>query len=121
MQALWKIYLPLSKPIIAVISIYTIAGVWNSWFGASIYTTDTSIQPVQLFLRNVLVSMQTGMRATNQSGMTKEVMEAMAEQAMTARQLRYAMIVIVTMPLLLVYPLFQKHFTKGVMLGSLKG
>lgn len=121
LQALWKIYLPLSKPIIAVISIYTIAGVWNSWFGASIYTTDTSIQPVQLFLRNVLVSMQTGMRATNQSGMTKEVMEAMAEQAMTARQLRYAMIVIVTMPLLLVYPLFQKHFTKGVMLGSLKG
>ena len=121
LQALWKIYLPLSKPIIAVISIFTIAGVWNSWFGASIYTTDTSIQPVQLFLRNVLVSMQTGMRATNQSGMTKEVMEAMAEQAMTARQLRYAMIVIVTMPLLLVYPLFQKHFTKGVMLGSLKG
>ena len=50
LQALWKIYLPLSKPIIAVISIYTIAGVWNSWFGASIYTTDTSIQPVQLFL-----------------------------------------------------------------------
>ena len=121
LQALWKIYLPLSKPIIAVISIYTIAGVWDSWFGASIYTTDTSIQPVQLFLRNVLVSMQTGMRATNQSGMTKEVMEAMAEQAMTARQLRYAMIVIVTMPLLLVYPLFQKHFTKGVMLVSLKG
>ena len=79
LQALWKIYLPLSKPIIAVISIYTIAGVWNSWFGASIYTTDTSIQPVQLFLRNVLVSMQTGMRATNQSGMTKEVMEAMAD------------------------------------------
>ena len=53
--------------------------------------------------------------------MTKEVMEAMAEQAMTARQLRYAMIVIVTMPILMVYPMFQKYFTKGVMLGSIKG
>ncbi|WP_300685624.1 carbohydrate ABC transporter permease [Acutalibacter sp. 1XD8-36] len=121
LQALVKIYLPLSKPIIAVILIYTIVGVWNSWFGASIYTTDRDIQPVQLFLRNVLVSMQSGMRADTQTGMTKEVMEAMAEQAMTARQLRYAMIVIVTMPILLVYPMFQKYFTKGVMLGSIKG
>ena len=121
LQALVKIYLPLSKPIIAVILIYTIVGVWNSWFGASIYTTDRDIQPVQLFLRNVLVSMQSGMRTDAQTGMTKEVMEAMAEQAMTARQLRYAMIVIVTMPILMVYPMFQKYFTKGVMLGSIKG
>jgi putative aldouronate transport system permease protein len=121
LQVLIKIFIPLSKPIIAVIMIYTVVGIWNAWFPASIYTTDATIQPVQMFLRNVLVSMQSGMRASTQSGMTKEVMEAMAEQAMTARQLRYAMIVIVTMPILMVYPMFQKYFAKGVMLGSIKG
>ena len=121
MQMLFKIYIPLAKPIIAVIMIYTIAGIWNSWFTASIYTTNKSIQPVQLFLRNVLISLQSAMRTTEQTGMTAEVQKAMAEQAMSARQLRYPMIVIVTMPILLVYPMFQKHFTKGIMLGSLKG
>ena len=120
MQALWRVFLPLCKPIIAVILIYTIVGVWNSWFGASIYTTNKDIQPVQLFLRNVLISMQ-GVDISKGQTMTQELMEQMAEVAMTARQLRYSMIVIVTLPIILVYPLFQKHFTKGVMLGSLKG
>lgn len=121
LQALVKIYLPLSQPIIAVISIYTIVGIWNSWFGASIYTTRKEIQPVQLFLRNLLISMQAGMRTTEQQGLTEDVQKAMAEQAMSARQLQYTMIVIVTVPILCVYPMFQKYFTKGVMLGSLKG
>lgn len=121
MQVLWKIILPLSMPVLAVIMIYTIVGVWNSWFGASIYITKKEYQPVQLFLRNLLVSMQGAMRSESQTGLTKEVLESMSEMAMSARQLQYAMIVIITAPILLVYPMFQKHFTKGIMLGSLKG
>lgn len=121
MQALTRIYIPLAKPVIAVIMIYTVVGVWNSWFSASIYTTHKEIQPVQLFLRNTLIAQQSAMRVTDQTGITKEMMERMAEQAMTAKQLKYAMIVLVTFPILVVYPMFQKYFTKGIMLGSLKG
>lgn len=122
-QVLWKIILPLSMPVLAVILIYTIVGVWNSWFGASIYTTRKEIQPVQLFLRNLLDSMSSGMTRSQEgeTGLTKEIMEEMAKMAMNAQQLKYAMLVIVTLPILMVYPMFQKHFTKGVMLGSLKG
>lgn len=121
MQVLRKIYIPLAKPIIAVILIYTIVGIWNSWYGASIYITDKEWQPAQLFLRNVLVSLQSGIRGNEQQGFTQEVQEQMAAMAMSARQLRYSMIVIVTLPIIMVYPMFQKHFTKGIMLGSLKG
>lgn len=123
MQVLSKIYIPLCKPIIAVVLIYTIVGIWNSWFGASIYITNKEWQPAQLFLRNVLVSLQSGSGvSTNEmAGLTQDVQEQMAALAMSARQLRYTMIVIVTMPIVMVYPMFQKHFTKGIMLGSLKG
>lgn len=121
-QVLLKIYIPLAKPIIAVVLIYTIVGIWNSWFNASIYITDKQWQPAQLILRNILVSLQSGIvNPDNQAGITQDVQEQMAALAMSARQLRYTMIVIVTMPIVMVYPLFQKHFTKGIMLGSLKG
>ena len=119
MQVLRKVILPLAKPIIAVIMIYTIVGIWNAWFDASIFTTHKEIQPVQLFLRRVLVSQQSGVQSM--AGMTAELQHAMAELSMSNRQLRYSMIVIVTLPILLVYPMFQKYFTKGVVMGSLKG
>lgn len=121
MQALSKIYLPLSKPVLAVISIYTIVGIWNSWFGAKLYQPDPAIQPVQLYLQKVLVEQSIDMGRMMEQNMTQEMMVAMAEKAMSARQLKYSMIVVVTLPIIMVYPMFQKHFTKGVMLGSLKG
>lgn len=121
MQCLWKIYIPLAKPVIAVILIYTIVGIWNAWFGALIYITRKEYQPVQLVLRNILITQASGLRTDELAGMTEEVMKQLSEQAMSARQLKYSMIVIVTVPILMVYPMFQKHFTKGVMLGSLKG
>lgn len=119
MQILRKIILPLAKPIIAVILIYTVVGIWNSWFDASIFTTQKDIQPVQMFLRRVLV--QQGSATQNMAGMTAEVQRAMAKLQMSNRQLRYSMIVIVTVPILAVYPMFSKYFTKGVVMGSLKG
>lgn len=121
LQMLGKIYLPLSRPVLAVIAIYTIVGVWNSWFGAKIYQTRPAIQPVQLYLQRVLVEQSIDMTKMMEQNMTKEMIEAAAARALSARQLKYSMIVIVTLPIIMVYPMFQKHFIKGVMLGSLKG
>ncbi|MCI5545524.1 MAG: carbohydrate ABC transporter permease [Clostridiales bacterium] len=121
MQALTRIYLPLSKPVLAVISIYTIVGIWNSWFGAKLYQPNPAIQPVQLYLQKVLVEQSVDLSKMMEQNMTQEMMEAMTAKAMSARQLKYSMIVVVTLPIIMVYPMFQKHFVKGVMLGSLKG
>ena len=118
-QALLKIYIPLAKPVFAVILIYTIVGIWNSWFNAMLYTTRQELQPVQLYLQNLLTTANMMMR--EEVKVSQDIMEKWAKQAMGARQLKYTMIVVVTFPILLVYPMFQKHFTKGVMLGSLKG
>lgn len=119
-QTLLKIVIPLSKPVIAVIMIYTIVGVWNSWFNASIYTSNKDIQPVQLYMKNVLAAT---------SAATSDIMETLPaelqakyrQMALSGNQIKYAMIMIATLPIVFVYPLFQKHFTKGIMLGSLKG
>lgn len=121
MQALTRIYLPLSKPVLAVISIYTIVGIWNSWFGAKLYQPNPAIQPVQLYLQKVLVEQSVDLSKMMEQNMTQEMIEAMTAKAMSARQLKYSMIVVVTLPIIMVYPMFQKHFVKGVMLGSLKG
>ncbi|MGI6654390.1 MAG: carbohydrate ABC transporter permease [Christensenellales bacterium] len=120
-QALLQIYVPLAKPVMAVIAIYTIAGIWNSWFGAKLYQPNKVIQPVQLYLQRVLVEQSVDMSKLMEQNMTPEMIEAMNAKALSARQLKYSMIIVVTFPILLVYPMFQKHFVKGVMLGSLKG
>lgn len=118
MQALTRIYLPLAKPVLAVILIYTIVGVWNTWFSAVLYTTRQEIQPIQVYLQTVLNAANPRDLGVNYS---PEALEAYMRRAMSARQVKYAVIVVVTVPILLVYPMFQKHFTKGIMLGSLKG
>ena len=118
---LGRIYMPLSKPVLAVILIYTIVGIWNSWFASQLYQSKQEIQPVQMYLRVMLVAQSTNLTSVMKEGMTQEILEGMSRQAMTAKQLKYALIVVVTLPILLVYPMFQKHFVKGVMLGSLKG
>ena len=118
-QVLWYIYTPVVKPILAVISIYTIVGVWNSWFSSMIYQTNTKIQPLQMFLRRVLVDMSLDVSSVNGS-MTKDEIEAAVKQNQLAQQMRYSMIIFTTLPVLLTYPFFQRYFVKGVMLGSLK-
>lgn len=112
-----NIYIPLSRPVLAVISIYTIVGIWNSWFDALIYTTDPSIQPLQMLLQQILVTQQVDLTKL----LTQEEYEDAMQKLLTGMQLKYAMIIIVSLPIICVYPFFQKHFVKGVMLGSLKG
>lgn len=121
LQVLLKIFVPLAKPVLAVITIYTIVGIWNSWFGSMIYQTHVELHPAQMYLQRILIQQNVNMMELVKDGATEDMLKAAAESAHLAKQLKYAMIVVVSVPILLVYPFFQKHFVKGVMLGSLKG
>lgn len=104
--------LPLSKAIIAVIGLWTAVGIWNSWFNALIYLTDADLQPLQLILRRILV--------TNESLLKQATGSLASELRALSEMMKYAAIVVSTLPILCLYPLLQKHFNKGVMIGSIK-
>ncbi len=110
-QVLWKIVLPLSKSILAVMVLYYAVGVWNAWFSASIYLSSRSKFPLQLILREILISNNTEQMA----GVGGQDQEAIGET------IKFATIVFATVPILCVYPFLQKYFTKGVMIGAVKG
>ncbi|WP_139902296.1 carbohydrate ABC transporter permease [Clostridium thermarum] len=114
MQYFFKILLPLSKPIIAVLSLWGFVGRWNSWFDAMIYLNDQKMAPLQLVLRKILIMNQPS------PGMISDI-QAIAYQAEVAELLKYSTIVVSSLPLILMYPFFQKYFEKGVMIGSIKG
>lgn len=106
LQTLVKIMLPLTKATLAVLVLYYGVGHWNSWFNASIYLTDTDKYPLQLILRNMLDGIIAGLDE---------------EFAKYVEMIKYSLIVITTVPILVLYPFLQKYFTKGVMIGAVKG
>ena len=109
----WKVVLPLSKSIIAVITLYYAIGHWNSYFDAFLYLTNRQLFPLQIFLREILVVNQVDISM---------VMDEMAEAKMALSELlKYSLIVVSVVPVLIIYPVVQKHFVKGVMVGSIKG
>ena len=114
MQIFFKIMLPLAKPIIFVLFLYAFVGQWNSYFDAMIYLNDADLQPLQLVLRKILIQNQP------QQDMIGSATQ-MAEMAQLAELIKYSTIVISSLPLLVMYPFFQKYFDKGIMAGSLKG
>ncbi|MBU5671309.1 carbohydrate ABC transporter permease [Paenibacillus brevis] len=109
---LFRIILPLALPTIAVMVLYYGVGHWNSWFGAMIYLRDRELWPLQLVLREILIS-----------NSTDEMMSGTVAQdrAAIGETIKYATIMVATLPILLVYPFLQKYFVKGVMVGALKG
>ena len=110
----FKILLPLSKAIIAVLVLWHAVGHWNSYFSAFLYITDKNLYPLQIFLKEILV----------QSNISSDVVGdvAGALQMQNLKQLlKYAIIVVSTVPLFTFYPFVQKHFVKGVTIGSVKG
>ncbi|TFE27243.1 carbohydrate ABC transporter permease [Cohnella luojiensis] len=109
----FKIVLPLSKPIIFVIALYAFVAQWNSYFDAMIYLDDAKLKPLQLVLRSILIQNQAD------PGMISDQL-AMAELKRLSEMIKYSSIVISSLPLILMYPFFQKYFEKGVMAGSLK-
>ena len=110
----FKIVLPVCKPIIAVLMLYQFVGQWNSYFDAMIYLDDASLQPLQLVIRSILI------QNTPATGMIADI-QSTAEMAKIAELLKYSTIVSSSLPLLIMYPFFQKYFDKGIMIGSVKG
>ncbi len=111
---MWKIVLPLSAPIIAVLTMFYAVGHWNSYFNAMIYLQDSKKFTLQVVLRNILIANQID------NDMMKDV-DAMQKQEGLAQLLKYSLIVVASVPMLILYPFIQKHFVKGVMIGALKG
>ncbi|WP_309120120.1 carbohydrate ABC transporter permease [Paenibacillus sp.] len=110
--SLIRITLPLSKAIMATMGLFYAVGHWNSFFGAMIYLDDKDKFPLQIILRNMVV-------LGEMSGQTQEI--GGIYSAVTATNIKYAVIIVAVVPILLVYPFIQKYFVKGVMIGSLKG
>ncbi|MEV5030364.1 carbohydrate ABC transporter permease [Paenibacillus sp. LPE1-1-1.1] len=108
-----RIVMPLSKPIVFVLALYAFVGQWNSYFDAMIYLEDQKLYPLQLVLRSILIQNQVD------PGMITDRL-AMAEMKRLSEIIKYASIVISSLPLIVMYPFFQKYFEKGVMVGSLK-
>lgn len=115
-QYFFKIILPLSKPILAVLALNFAVGHWNSYFSALIYLKDSSKFPLQIILRNIVIANQFDVNSINLSDA-----KTMMEKAYLGELLKYSLIIISSVPLLVVYPFIQKYFIKGVMIGSLKG
>lgn len=113
MKIFFQIVLPLSKPIIFVLALYAFVGQWNSYFDAMIYLDNPNLHPLQLVLRSILIQNQVD------PGMISDQL-AMAEMKRLSEVIKYAAIVISSLPLVVMYPFFQKYFEKGVMVGSLK-
>lgn len=112
MQIMTKIMVPLSKATLAVLVLYYAVGHWNAWFGASIYLQSSEKYPLQLVMRNLL-------KATSAQAMMEGV--GMDEASQVADLIKYALIVVTTAPIMVVYPFLQKYFVKGVMIGAIKG
>lgn len=111
-----KIVLPLSKPILAVITLFYAVAHWNTFFDALIYINDISLKPLQLILRDILVKNQVSMDMVSSIDP-----ESLAQSERLAVLLKYSLIVVSTTPLMILYPFIQKHFVKGIMVGSVKG
>nr|WP_145164073.1 carbohydrate ABC transporter permease [Paenibacillus terrae] len=108
-----SVVLPLSKPIIAVLVLMYAVGQWNAYFDALIYLRSADLFPLQLVLRSIIIQ-------NNSSGGTMDAM-AMVQKQQLAELLKYALIVVATLPVLVIYPFVQRYFVQGMLVGSVKG
>lgn len=107
---LFRIYVPLSSAVLAVLVLYYGVGHWNSWFNAMLYLQDRRLQPLQLVLRQILIQNDVS-----------DMMQASTDKEQIAETIKYAAIVVATLPILCLYPFLQKYFVKGVLVGAVKG
>ncbi|MEK5398618.1 carbohydrate ABC transporter permease [Paenibacillus nitricinens] len=112
MRFVWSVVIPLSKPIIAVLVLMYAVGQWNAYFDALIYLKSANLFPLQLVLRSIIIQ--------NNSAGTMDAMK-MVERQQLAELLKYALIVIATLPVLVIYPFVQRYFVQGMLVGSVKG
>jgi putative aldouronate transport system permease protein len=110
-RILFSIVLPLSLPVLATIALFFAVAFWNDYFAAMIYITDQDLKPLQLFLKELLVS--------SSGEFLKDNVDAALNT--TPQSIQAASIMLATLPILFVYPFLQKYFVKGVLVGSVKG
>ncbi|WP_307471914.1 carbohydrate ABC transporter permease [Paenibacillus harenae] len=110
-----KVALPLSKAVISVIGLYYLVAHWNDFFTALIYVRSNTLQPLQIVLRDILLSNQVFSGGAGAGGAAGGYAQKYADQ------IKYGVIIVSTLPILFVYPFIQKYFEQGVMIGSVKG
>jgi len=111
----FKVVLPISKPVIAVMLLIYAVGHWNSYFSALIYIRDNWKMPLQVVLREILI------QSTSVTNLSSASMERLEDQRQLAELIKYGVIIVSSLPVLIMYPFVQKHFIKGMMLGAVKG
>jgi putative aldouronate transport system permease protein len=113
----FKIVIPLSAPIIATVTLWSMVGQWNAWFDAMIYISNGGIKVLQIILRDVLNNAQDA-ALSNINGIDNVDMNG---QRYTAESVKAAILLVTTIPIIMVYPFLQKYFVKGIMIGAVKG
>ncbi|MDF2662039.1 MAG: sugar transporter permease [Paenibacillus sp.] len=113
-KTLVSIVLPLSLPILAVMTLFYSVAHWNSYFSALIYITDRERYPLQLVLREILIQ-------SNMSDMVQSSEESLAKSIMEAESIKYAVVIVANLPMLMLYPFLQRYFVKGLVIGAVKG
>ena len=116
-----RIALPLSMPIIAVMCLYYAVGHWNGYFTALMYLTKTKYQPLALVLRRILIMNETALDEAVGADLDPALIANAAARANLVVTMKYALVLVASLPMLVLYPFIQKYFVKGVMIGSVKG
>ena len=111
-RILWQIFVPISKPAITTVLLFTLVTYWNSFLNAVLFTRDRRFWTIQLLLREIVISADVEMLAQG---------EIQAKEVNFEERLRFAMLILTMVPIVIIYPFLQRHFTHGIMLGSLKG
>lgn len=115
-----RVVLPISGPIVAVMALYYAVSHWSSYFAGMVYVTNPDIQPLQVVLRKILILNETAYADAMASGDATLISNA-EKRAQVVAAMKYAVVFIGSLPMLILYPFIQKHFVKGIMVGSLKG
>lgn len=113
-KILLRIILPLSMPILVVMTLFYSVAHWNSFFSALIYLTERDKYPLQLFLREILIQ-------SNMQDMIQTSEESLAKTIMEAESIKYALVIVANLPILMLYPFLQRYFVKGMVIGAIKG
>lgn len=115
-RTLWQIILPISTPVLATVALFIMVGQWNAWYDTYIYTN----KPELITLQGILVQILSESQAQYLSNVTTQTLEENARKP-TPETIKMATIVITTLPIVFVYPMLQKYFVKGIMVGAVKG
>ena len=117
----FRIALPLSGPILAVMALYYAVGHWNSYWNAMMYLSNRAYHPLSLVLRRILILNESALSKDMLGMLDPETIADMARRANLAVVMKYALVLISSAPMLIAYPFVQKYFVKGMMIGSVKG